>query len=1040
MQSKGAIRFLTIIVMLACLFQLSFTLATRIVENKAKKYAEERGVQAQSTEAYVQLSDLRKQSFVDSVEMVAETYYLDSVATLSAYPFGLYTYKEVKDREIKLGLDLKGGMNVTLEVSVVDLIKAMAGDNATDPTLNAVIALAQKNQGGSGKDFVTLFGEAWSEVAPNDRMSRVFGTFELKDRISPSSTNEEVLRVINTDAESAIANSFNVLRNRIDRFGVSSPTVQRLGNSGRILVELPGVKEPERVRKLLQGTANLEFWETYNNLPSNNEPGIFTSLMAANELIREMNAAVDNVVDTATAAPAPSSADTTLVASLGDTTATDLLTQLDAQDSLAVAQQDFAEMNPLFSKLIPSVDDQGNPLQSSRLGLAHYRDTAQINEWLRMPQVKALFPEYFSPAWSIKADKQSGGVYFELVGLKKNTRDGRAPLDGGAVADSYKNFDPATGEPLVSLTMTSEGAKVWSRLTADNIGNSIAIVLDDYVYSYPVVHQQISGGQSSISGSFSIEEADDLANVLKSGKLPVPARIVQEAVVGPSLGQESINAGMFSFILAFVLILIYMWAYYSAAGFTANIALLANVILLFGTLVSFGAVLTLPGIAGIVLSLGMAVDANVLIYERVKEELRAGKSLRIAVTEGYKNALSAIIDGQLTTLITGIVLFIFGSGPVQGFATTLIIGIITSLVTSIFVSRLVIEWMLGRGKNIKFGNKFTNNMLSNTKIDFLKKRKIGYAISIIVIALGLVSIFTKGFSYGVDFSGGRTYIVRFDQDARTNEVRDVLADAFQTSSEVKQFGPSSQIKITTKYKIEDQSEEIDKEVEQMLYETLAPFYATPLTFDEFISTQTNPNGIISSEKVGPTIADDLKVKAVFAVLFSLLAIFIYIAIRFRKWQWGFGGVMSLAHDAIIMVSIFSIFSGILPFSMDIDQQFIAAVLTIIGYSINDTVVVFDRIREYGKLYPKRNLYDNVNIALNSTLMRTINTSMTVLVVLIAIFIFGGEIIRGFSFALIIGILVGVYSTLFVAIPVAYDCLKKKEGKGDGEAKEAPKKK
>lgn len=1020
MQSRGAIKFVTIIILLACLYQLSFTLATRLVERKAKNYAEAKSAEAQASDLYRGVPDNRKQAYADSVAMVAENYYLDSVATESAYPFGLFTYKEVKDKELSLGLDLKGGMNVTLEVSVVDMIKAMAAENANDPTFQAAIELALKNQGGSGKDFVTLFGEAWNTVAPNDRLSRIFGTYELRDRIRIETSNEDILKMINDDAQAAINNSFNVLRNRIDRFGVASPTIQRLGNTGRILVELPGVKEPERVRKLLQGTASLEFWATYSNLPHGSDPGMFEALIRANDIVRMHREAGEQLTTDTEEAEA---ADTT--------NAEDLIAQLDSQrDSLAM-QKEYAERNPLFAILQPSVDRSGSPYQTAVIGRAHYRDTAKVNEMLQLVlnDPNNPFPAAFSPAWTVKPDPEiKSGNYFDLVALKKNTQDGTPPLDGGAVVDAYKNFNPSTGAPEVSMTMNAEGSHSWARLTADNIGSHIAIVLDGYVYSFPIVHTEISGGQSRISGNFTVQEADDLVNVLKSGKLPVPARIVQEAVVGPSLGAESINAGMLSFLVAFVLVLIYMWIFYSRAGFVANIALFANVIFLLGTLVSFGAVLTLPGIAGIVLSIGMAVDANVLIYERVKEELRAGKSQRIAVAEGYKNAMSAILDGQLTTLITGIILFIFGSGPVQGFATTLIIGIITSLYTSIFVSRLVIEWMLDRGKNISYGNKHTLNMLSNAKFDFLGVRKYTYIISIVVVAIGLSFIFTKGFSYGVDFSGGRSFTVRFDQEARTNEIRQVLLDKLETASEVKQFGPSNQVKITTKYRIEDQGEEVDREVELVLYNALIGFFEHPITFEEFISTQTNLNGMTASDKVGPTIADDLKVKAVLATLFSLLAIFIYITIRFKSWEWGLGGVLSMGHDAIITISIFSIFSGILPFNLDIDQQFIAAFLTIISYSINDAVVVFDRVRENRRLYPKRDLYINVNEAVNATLMRTINMLGTILVVLVAIFIFGGEVIRGFSFALIVGVIVGVYSTLYIAIPVSYDLLKKKQRK------------
>lgn len=1013
--------------MLASLYQLSFTLVTSRVEKKARNYAEEHSLLAKQSDAFKKLSDNRKNSFLDSIEQVAERHYLDSVASLGVYPFGLFTYKESQEKEINLGLDLKGGMNVMLEVSVIDIIQAMAENNRTDPDFIAATQLALKNQGGSGKDMVTLFGEAWEQVAPGKPLSKIFGTFELKDRIKPESTNKEVIQVIKENAESAVANSFNIIRNRIDRFGVTSPNVQRIGNTGRILVELPGIKEPERVRKLLQGTANLEFWETYSNAPETNSPGMFHYLQLANSKIAELKGIDEAAVNSATVDEQIAAAADSTVAATDSIKSDDLLTQLQAEKDSILLRKNFEKQNPLFAMLSPLVDPQtGNPFVGANIGYVSYRDTAEVSRWLNHPQVRSLFPSDFVPAWSIKPDKKTGTM-FELIALKASG-DRKAKLDGGAIKTASQDFDPTNGEPVVSMSMNPEGTRQWARMTADNIGKSIAIVLDGYVYSYPNVLQEIPNGQSRITGQFTPTEAEDLANVLRSGKLPVPARIVQEAVVGPSLGAESISAGMFSFILAFILVLVYMWFYYNTAGFVANIALLSNVLLLFGTLASFGAVLTLPGIAGIVLSLGMAVDANVLIYERIKEEIRAGKGLRVAVAEGYKHALSAIIDGQITTLIVGIILFLFGSGPVQGFATTLIIGIVTSLATSIFVTRLVFEWMLDKNKKISFGNKLTFDFMKETKLDFMKIRKYAYVFSLVMITAGAISIGVKGFSYGVDFTGGRTYIVRFDQDAKINEIRSSLDDVFGQSLEVKQFGPSSQVKITTKYKIEDQSEDIDKEVEAMLYKALNPFFSAPLTYEEFLSTQTNPNGIISSEKVGPTIADDLKVKAVFAVLFSLIAIFVYIAIRFKKWQWGFGGVVSLAHDAMLMISVFSIFAGILPFSMDIDQQFIAAILTIIGYSINDTVVIFDRIREYRILYPKRDLYQNINHAINSTIMRTINTSMTVLIVLIAIFIFGGEIIRGFSFALIIGVIMGCYSTLFIAIAVSYEFLKK----GDSE--------
>lgn len=983
MQGKGAIKLIVVLFLLACIYQLSFTFVTWRIERNAKEVAQ---------------GDLQK-----------EADYLRKKQ--SEKVFLGFTYKEVKDKELSLGLDLKGGMNVTLEVSLPDILKAMSG-NSTDSSFLKAMSLAAQNQKTSGSDFVTLFGQAWEQVAPNRKLSAIFGTYELRERIKPESSNSDVLKVIREDSESAVANSFNVLRNRIDRFGVASPNIQRLGNSGRILVELPGVKEPERVRKLLQGTANLEFWSTYE------ASELMPALQEANAVIKQMLDEEKGKLKTVDSTAVNVQPKTVATDSLGNDS---LLAQLAAKtnDSLAMIDN-----NPLLSKLQPMINKQGQIASGPVIGTALVTDTGMINKWLNLPQVSKLFPREFKPKWTIKpVDKAE--TYYNLIAIKANTRDGKAPLDGSVITDARRSFN--NQEIQVDMGMNAEGAKVWARLTADNIGRSIAIVLDDYVYSAPTVHNEISGGRSQISGGFTVNEAEDLANVLKSGKMPAPARIVQEAVVGPSLGQESINAGFLSFALAFLLVLAYMWFYYGTGGFAANVALLSNLLLLFGVLTSFGAVLTMPGIAGIVLTMGMAVDANVIIYERIKEELRLGKSLRVSITEGYKHAMSAIIDGQLTTLITGIVLMIFGSGPVQGFATTLVIGILTSLATSIFVSRLVFEWLLDKNKNISFGNKLTFNFLDSTKINFLGARKKAYVVSIIACAIGLTFIFTKGMSYGIDFTGGRTYVVRFDSPVEVDQVRAAMT-SFDESAEVKQFGPTSQVKITTKYRINEEGEDIDKEASEKLYASLGGLFKKTLSYEEFNSTDTNPNGIISSEKVGPSIADDMKRNAIIAVIFSLLAIFIYIALRFARWEWGFGGVVSLAHDTLLTISIFSIGAGIFPWTMDVDQQFIAAILTIIGYSINDTVVIFDRIRENKQLFPKRDWFTLINDAINSTIMRTINTSMTVVIVLLAIFIFGGETIRGFSFALIVGVLVGVYSTVFVAIPIAYDLINRKEKK------------
>ena len=990
MQSKGAIRFVAIMLALACIWQLSFTLVTKVQENKAENFAEAAVAAAEQSAAFAKVSDADKAFYLDSIRKEENRHYLDSISSEKVY-FG-YTYKDVKTKEINLGLDLKGGMNVMLQVQLKDLVKALSGNNNT-PEFNNALALAQERSVDSRADFITLFAEAWEETANGMPLAQVFGTYEMRDKISPESTDAQVIEVIRGEAESAISNSFNVLRNRIDRFGVTQPNIQKLGNSGRILVELPGVKEPERVRKLLQGTASLEFWATYDNAE------VEGYLMEANALLAELLATEEEAVAETDAAD------------------TDVLAQ-ELQQNEAEADAEMAKQNPLFSVLQPS-GARGNAC----IGYAHYADTAKINKYLSMPQVRGIFPPEFKPMWSVKGSKWAGENIFELVAIKATSRDGKAPLDGGAVTDARVQYGN-NGNPEVSMSMNAEGANTWARMTKDNIGRQIAIVLDGMVYSYPTVQNEITGGSSQITGDFTVEESEDLANVLKSGKLPAPATIIQEQVVGPSLGAESINAGLISFLIAFLLVLIYMVLFYQGAGLVADVALLVNVLFLFGTLVSFGAVLTLPGIAGLVLTLGMAVDANVIIYERVKEELRAGKGLGKAVADGYSNAYSAIIDGQITTLLTGFVLFVFGSGPVQGFATTLIIGIITSILTSVFITRIIFDDRLVKGKNITFDNNITRNFLQNTHVDFLGKKKIAYIVSGTIIVLSLVSMFTKGFTYGVDFTGGRTYVVRFDKNVTAEEVRAAAIAEFDGAVEVKQFGGDSQMKVTTQYLVEDESTDADAQVENKLYNALKGFFAADLTFEEFTSTLDNPNGIISSDKVGPTIANDITRNAIIAVIIALFVIFAYIAVRFKGWTWGLGGVTGLAHTSLIVIGFFSIFSGILPFSLDIDQTFIAAILTIIGYAINDTVVIFDRIREYKELHPKADFRQNVNEALNSTLSRTMNTSLTTLVTMLAIAIFGGEVIRGLAVALIVGIVVGTYASIFIATPIMFDVTKK----------------
>ena len=994
MQSKGAIRFVTICLLLACFWQLSFTAVTALHNKKAEQRADQIALAADVNA----IAEADRAFYLDSIRKIESRRYTDSISGEKVY-LG-YTFKQVQNQEINLGLDLKGGMNVMLQVQLEDLVRALAGNNQSPEFLKA-ISLAKERSVNSQSDFITLFAEAIKETAPGTRLAQIFGTYEMRDRIKPESTDEQVVSVIKEEAESAVANSFNVLRNRIDRFGVTQPSIQKLGNTGRILVELPGVKEPERVRKLLQGTASLEFWPTftYDEMAS---------------YLDEANARLAEVL----------SADAPAAAEEAATEATDAVAQeLQAQNAADDANLAAArKANPLYAVLSPS-GMRGNAC----IGFAAAADTAQINKYLRMPEIEAIFPPEFRPMWSVQPSEymQSDNIY-ELIAIKSTSRDGKAPLDGGSVTDAHVDYDQRRGGyPGVSMTMNAEGANVWARLTKENIGRQVAIVLDGTVYSYPTVQTEITGGSSSITGHFSIEEATDLTNVLKSGKLPAPATIVQEQVVGPSLGAESIRSGLLSFIIAFCAVLLYMILFYKGAGLAADVALLSNVVLLFGVLSAFGAVLTLPGIAGLVLTLGMAVDANVIIYERVKEELKAGKGLGKAVADGYKNAYSAIIDGQVTTLLTGLVLFFFGSGPIKGFATTLIIGIITSVLTSIFITRLIFDDRIVKGKNITFENKWSANFLKNTHINFLGGRKWSYIISGALIVIALGSMFTKGFTYGVDFTGGRTYVVRFDKPVTAEEVRSAVNNTFnvadpESSVEVKQFGGDSQMKITTSYKFKDESSTVDAEIEGMLYESLKGFYTENVSLADFTSTLENPNGIISSDKVGASIANDIKRNAIISIILALIVIFAYIAMRFKGWNWGLGGVVSLAHTAIIIIGFFSLFSGILPFNLDVDQTFIAAILTIIGYAINDNVVIFDRIRENLALHPNDDFKETVNKSLNATLTRTVNTSVSTILPMLTIAIFGGESIRGLSVALCLGVLIGTYASIMIGTPIMFD--------------------
>ena len=1014
MQSKGAITLVAILIGLACLFQLSFTAATTIQESKAAKAAAKVVEEVQQSPSFAEVSEFNRAFYLDSVTSAANKQYLDSIANKKVY-FN-YTYKNVKEKELNLGLDLKGGMNIVLQLDLAELVRSCAREKTTEE-FNQAMALAAERADQTHEDFISLFAQAWDEVAPGKRLSFDIDLDKLSGDVKNKSraTNEEIISLLKEEAKSAIDNSYQVVERRVNQFGVAQPNIQKVAGTGRILVELPGVKEPERVRKLLQGTASLEFWETYTSQE------LQPYLQELNETVRmQLEALEGTEADEQPAVEQPKAASDTssLEAELADS----------ADETNDANRELLMKANPLFSRL------QLMGGNSALLGIAHYRDTAQINAWINAN--RTLFPGDFFPAWSFKAFDGEGiqpDTYFELVALKSHVGKGPA-LDGKYISSANVNYNQMTGAPEVSMAMNSKGAIEWENITGENVGRQIAIVMDGQVYSYPNVQNKISGGNSSISGNFTQTDADDLANVLKSGKLSTPARIVQEQVVGPSLGSESIRHGLISFVIAFILVLIYMIIFYRKAGVAADIALLCNVLFLFGALASFGTVFTLSGIAGLVLTMGMAVDANVIIYERIKEELNAGKALRLAISDGYKNAYSAILDGQITTILTGIILYIFGSGTIKGFAAVLVIGIITSVFTSIFITRLIFEARLKRNKDITFASEWSSKFLKNTHIDFLGMRKKTYLISGIICLICLAFIFTKGFSLGVDFSGGRTYTVRFDQPVTPEQVRAALLDEFQESSEVKQFGGTSQMRITTKYMVNDKSDATDRLIEGKLFNALKGFYANPVTLEGFTSTLENPNGIISSDRVDASIASEVRRDAVIAVILALIVIFGYIAFRFKNWSWGVGGVSSLIHNSIIVIGFYSIFSGVLPFTLDVDQTFIAAVLTIIGYSINDNVVIFDRIREYRTLFPKRPLEQNINEALNATLSRTINTSVSTLLVLLAIAFFGGESIRGFSVSLALGVLVGTYASIFIGTPIMYDLNRRKIAKAEKAAK------
>ena len=982
MQSKGAIKLFTILLVIGCIYQLSFSFVTRSVEKAAVEYAA---------------------AFDETEQAAKEAYYLDSIQNEPVYNLLVkkFTYKECKEKEVNLGLDLKGGMNVMLEIQVQDLVKSLAGESQNDPAFVEALERANAALKAGASDYIGEFAKAYAETSNGAPLAAIFVSPDRKD-ITPNSSDDEVIKVLRNETDAAIAASFNILRSRIDHFGVTQPNIQRVPNSNRIMVELPGIKEPERVRKLLQGSASLEFWVVYD------AQEVLPILAEADQMIKAGQQPAEEVAAEATEE------------------SSDLAAEAAATESEEETVTGFSrENNPLFALLDPTYSG------GCIVGAAREADMPAINEYLARPEVKNLMPADLVLAWAVKGEDYFGGRY-ALYALR--SIDGKPAMDGASVATAQENYSQNGANAEVNLTMTANGTSQWAQLTGQNIGKPIAIVLDGLVYSAPNVNQKIEGGNSVITGNFTIQEAQDLANVLKSGKVPAPARIIQDQVVGPSLGIESINAGMFSFVLAFILVLLYMGLFYKTAGWLADIALVLNIFLLMGVLVSFGSVLTLPGIAGIVLTMGMAVDANVIIYERIKEELRGGKGLSMAIKDGFSNAYSAIIDGQLTTIITGIVLFVFGNGPVQGFATTLVIGILTSVFCAIFITRMLIEKVAEKWGNVSFSRSWSENWLANVSFDFIGKRKSAYILSGSLAVISIISFFVLGFNTGVDFTGGRTYVVRFDQNVSAEEVRTAVEsalvsdDASKSSVEVKQYGGENQVRIITQYKYDDTSEETTAEVDALIYEAVKGFYSYPISLDGFVSTQDDENGIISSEKIGPAIAKDMLFGAFYAVLFSLIAIGLYITIRFKRWEWATGATLALVHNSLLVIGAFSLFYHIMPFGLEINQAFIAAILTIIGYSINDTVVIFDRIREYISLYPKREMKENINKAICSTLSRTLNTSGTTIVTLLAMFILGGENLRGFIFALLLGVIIGTYSSVFVATPVAYDILRRTDKK------------
>ena len=989
MQNKGFVKVFAVLLTLVCVFYLSFSFVTRHYTNKAKEFAK---------------GDVK-----------VEQDYLDSLANEKVF-FGNWTLKQCREMEISLGLDLKGGMNVILEVSVPDVIKALA-DNKPDEAFNQALANAAKQAISSQDDVITLFVREYHKIAPDARLSELFATQQLKDKVNQKTSDAEVEKVLRTEVKAAVDNSYNVLRTRIDRFGVVQLNIQSLEDKmGRIMVELPGIKEPERVRKLLQGSANLEFWETYN------AKDVAPYLQAADNKLRNIlanEAPADSVAVDSTAAPVVAQATST-----ADSLAAALKGENKAQ-SVDLAQ--IKKEHPLLAVLQVNSSGQG-PV----VAYANYKDTADINKYLSMKEIQAELPKDLRLKWGVSAyEYDPKGQTFELYAIRSTERNGRAPLEGDVVVSAKDEYDQF-GKPAVSMSMNTDGSRRWAQLTKQNIGKSIAIVLDGYVYSAPNVNTEITGGNSQITGHFTPEQAKDLANVLKSGKMPAPARIVQEDIVGPSLGQASINAGVFSFIVALILLMIYMCSMYGfIPGMVANGALVLNMFFTMGILSSFQAALTMSGIAGMVLALGMAVDANVLIYERTKEELRAGKGVKKALADGYSNAFSAIFDSNLTSIITGVILFNFGTGPIRGFATTLIIGILISFFTAVFMTRLVYEYFMNKDKwlNLTFSSKISKNLMTNVHFDFMGKNKQWFTITGIVLVICIGSLFVRGLSQSIDFTGGRNFKVQFENAVEPEQVRELIASKFGDSNvSVIAIGTDKKtVRISTNYRIEEEGNNVDSEIEAYLYETLKPVLTQNITLETFIDRENHTGGsIVSSQKVGPSIADDIKTSAMWSVVLALIAIGLYILIRFRNIAYSVGSVAALTSDTLMILGAYSLCWGWMPFSLEIDQTFIGAILTAIGYSINDKVVIFDRVREFFGLYPKRDRKQLFNDSLNTTLARTINTSLSTLIVLLCIFILGGDSIRSFAFAMILGVVIGTLSSLFIASPIAYIMMKNKK--------------